>query len=140
MPKKYPYLEEFFKDINLDNKQKIKLIELMLLISSILTAFKLPDNLIEAFMLFLLFSIFYWIILQKDVIRTINSISTVLKYLLPPIISFFFVFILFSVKFINPSASITTISDILFIIYYIAFFSVIWIALSPDFNYVLKNK
>lgn len=141
MPKKFLYLEEFIEDIKLDNKQKVKLIELLLLVSSILT-FKLSDDLIGAFMMVVLFSIVYWIILQKHTIRSVNSISTVIKYLIPAMISFFFVFIVTSIQFFNImklSDPITTMPGILFIIYFFVLFFIIWVALSPDLDRMAKK-
>ncbi len=140
---------DVFEDFQLDNKQKIKLVELILLISSILT-FKLPNDLIWAFMMVLLSSIVYWIVLQKDTKRpidykfiiadksTISAIRTWLRYIVPMLISFFFSLVLDSALFNGLKLSdtpILTISGFLFIIYFIATFLVLWIALSAD----LKN-
>lgn len=143
MSKKFPYLEEFTEDLKLDNKQKVKLIELLLLISSILVAFKLPSDLIPLFMMFVLFSIVYWIILQKDTIRTVNSVSTMVKHIFPSMISFFFVLIVTSIQFSNTmklSDTVTTIPGMFFIVWFITFFSVIWIALAPDLNILDKKR
>jgi len=50
----------------LDKSQKTKLIEILLIVGSIVAAFKIPASLIWIFMLFVLCSILYYIVIQKE--------------------------------------------------------------------------
>ncbi|MCX6667934.1 MAG: hypothetical protein NTV74_06860 [Euryarchaeota archaeon] len=54
-------------DFNLTNKQKSNLIEVLLIVGSILSALQLPKNLIWIFMLFVISSIVYFILIQKEI-------------------------------------------------------------------------
>ncbi len=54
-------LKNFYLNVN----QKMKLIEILLIVGSILAAFKIPSDMIWLFMIFILFSILYYIHIQQ---------------------------------------------------------------------------
>ena len=58
--------------LNLEDEDKLKLIELLLVVGSILVAFKfLPDNVVWVFLLFVVLAIFVFIGLKKGVKKNI---------------------------------------------------------------------
>ncbi len=117
------------------NEQKLQLIELLLLIGTLYSAFNLEKGWIWLYVLFTLVSVLYFITIQK----TYHS-KTQLKYI--SLISFL-VAILFSALLsgnlficlpraeLSPSLSLVyaIIILILFIIYYICISMILWIAL-----------
>lgn len=50
----------------LDISQRTKLIEILLIVGSIVAAFKIPTKMLWLFMLFVLLSILYYILIQKE--------------------------------------------------------------------------
>ena len=54
------------RKFQLDTSQRTKLIEILLIVGSIVAAFKMPTKMIWLFMLFFLCSILYYIIIQKE--------------------------------------------------------------------------
>ena len=62
----------------LDVSQRTKLIEILLIVGSIVAAFKIPTSMIWVFMLFVLFSVLYYILLiqkEKDFSSLLSFIS-----------------------------------------------------------------
>lgn len=59
-------IDKFIENVNLDNPQKIDLIQTLLIVSSILVALKTQDTLSNIFMLFIFTSIIYYIVVLKD--------------------------------------------------------------------------
>ena len=123
------YFKEIIKNLNLDWKQKTKLIELLLLVGSILVALKSqPDTLSWIFMLFIFFSIVYYIIIQKDTLK-----SNISNTIVPLIIAVSFSTILNVNLFISLSKSVVSLSPtlmtFLYAFYYLFLSFVIWAAL-----------
>lgn len=85
-------LLEKINSINLENVQKTRFIELLLLVSSLLVAFKPSAKLSIFFILIVLCSILYYIIVQKDI-----GWHWIEKSLIPWIISFCFSIIISSI-------------------------------------------
>lgn len=61
------YLNDIFKAVTLEDNQKLPLIELLLVIGSLLAGFNLEKSWIWMYPLFALFSILYFIIIQKPI-------------------------------------------------------------------------
>lgn len=118
--------EQLLDKFNLDTEGQKKLIEILLIIGSIIVALKLPDNMIWIFMLFVLSSILYFIIIQKN---------SQFNRLIPLAVSCTFTGIVTVVLFMNLNLpNFATIffqylKLLLFGIYYLIFTLIIWLAL-----------
>ena len=133
------WLENKFKGVTLESEaQKIRLIELLLLIGTLLAAFNLVKDWIWMYLVFALFSIIYFIIIQKpnrskgqkDAISAISLIVAV-----------FFSGILTGTLFISIPKAILPYFIVwyyviaiilLFLSYYIVFTLILWTALKKD--------
>ncbi len=119
-------LEKLFEILSLDKDQKLKLIELLLIIGTLSATFNLAKDWIWLYMLFALTSIIYFIIIQKD------FQNKIFIYIIAIFISTIFSGI------ITGNLFVTIVKDphvppfiylILFIIYYIVFSVIIFLAL-----------
>ncbi len=119
-------LEKLFESLSLDKDQKLKLIELLLIIGTLSATFNLAKDWIWLYMLFALTSIIYFIIIQKD------FQNKIFIYIIAIFISTIFSGI------ITGNLFVTIVKDphvppfiylILFIIYYIVFSVIIFLAL-----------
>lgn len=112
----------------LENSRKEKLIQILLLIGSIMVAFKgIPEDLKWAFILFLLTSIFYFIFLKEPKFKKGH-----LKFLLCLFISFLFVMVVtynLGRSLIISYSNFSEIYSIFTIVYYLVFGGILTIAL-----------
>ncbi len=122
----------FLQNFRLDNKQRIKLIENILVISSILT-FRLPNELLGIFFLVILSSVIYWVILQKNQLSYFGSVIWSTKFSIALGISGTFSYIVVSLLYLNYTNLPVSAFTIGFSIYFITLFSVLIIALMPEF-------
>ena len=114
-------LKEVFENINLEKKQKIKLIELLLLVGSILVAFKSqPDALGWVFMFFIFFSIVYYIFIQKDIFK-----PNIIANLIPIMIAVTFSTILNVNLFVSFGKEIISLSPTFMAILYTGYYLVL---------------
>jgi len=134
------YLENKFKGATLErDDQRLQLIQLLLLIGALLAAFNLVKDWIWLYSFFALFSIIYFIIIQKPIHSEgqKHSIS-----LVSFIIALFFSGVLTGNIFISiPKALILSpfwawlyalVTLLFFVLYFITFTLILWIALKKD--------
>ena len=117
------------RKFQLDTSQRTKLIEILLIVGSIVAAFKMPTKMIWLFMLFFLCSILYYIIIQKETGDTtpppfLAVISIVISASFVGIIVFNFALSLFEAL-----SGFSLVIVALTIIYYIVFTIIIYKAL-----------
>ena len=74
------------KHVCLSIAQKTKLIEILLIVGSIIAAFKLPINLIWMFILFVIFSILYYILIQNNLLKK-GLLSRLISFLVASLFS-----------------------------------------------------
>ncbi len=120
--------------INLKQPEKLKLIEMLLIVGSIITAFKAqPDNMATIFMLFLMGSIIYYIYIQSATLQS-NSAYNHFINLIPLFIAAAFSTILnvnlFMSIYINVFSEFPKITTVLYILYYVTFSFIIYAALA----------
>ena len=129
----YTYFKEIIENLNLEKKQKTKLIELLLLVGSILVAFKSqPEALGWIFMFFIFSSIVYYIFIQKDDFK-----PNIRNNLIPLMIAVTFSTILNANLFLSLGKSVVSLSltfitflyVVLYAVYYLFLSFVIWAAL-----------
>lgn len=141
------YFETFetkFKRLNLErNEQKLQLIELLLLIGTLYSAFNLEKDWIWLYISFTLASVFYFIIIQKtyhskEELKRVSFVSLLIATLFSALLSGN-LFISLPKATLSPSLSLVyaIIILILFVGYYIFFLMVLWVALKKydDLDY-----
>lgn len=123
----------FLQNFRLNNEHRIKLIENLLVISSILT-FKLPNYLLGIFIFVIISSIVYWIISQKNQPSYAGGVIWVwaTKVGIALAVSFSFSYIVVSLLYLNYASLPPSVFTIGFSIYFITLFSVLSIALIPE--------
>ncbi len=131
MVKIYSNLKEFLQNFRLNNEQRIKLIENLLVISSILT-FKLPNELLGRFIIVLISSVVYWIVSQKNQPSYAGEVIWAIKFAIALGISYSFSYIVVSLLYLNYASLPPSAFTIGFSIYFIILFSVLIIALIPE--------
>ena len=127
----------------LDISQRTKLIEILLIVGSIVAAFKIPTSMIWLFMLFVLFSILYYILLiqkEKDFSSLLSLISAFVSASFVGIVIYNFAISLISTylkDFVITfgfalGVVFGVVLGVLIIIYYIFFTFIIYKALRPS--------
>jgi hypothetical protein len=121
-------------DIHLDKDKKIKLIELLLIVGAILAAFNLPPQHILLFMLFVLFSIWYYIEVQTG-----NETGLILTIIAAFVATSFVGIITYNIVIclIDSIYNVSNLISIIFvliisIVYYLFFSYLIFIALTRN--------
>jgi len=117
------------RKFQLDTSQRTKLIEILLIVGSIVAAFKMPTKMIWLFMLFFLCSILYYIIIQKE---TGDTTPTPFLAVISIVISASFVGIIvfnFALSLFEALSGFSLVIVALTIIYYIVFTIIIYKAL-----------
>ena len=117
------------RKFQLDTSQRTKLIEILLIVGSIVAAFKMPTKMIWLFMLFSLCSILYYIIIQKE---TGDTTPTPFLAVISIVISASFVGIIvfnFALSLFEALSGFSLVIVALTIIYYIVFTIIIYKAL-----------
>jgi len=88
-------------ELSIDDKKKI--IQVLLIVSAIISAFKIPDEIIWIFMLFILFSLIYYVFLFSDKIReniqTMNFITVFVSSLFS--LNFTLIFTISYIKYVK---------------------------------------
>ena len=126
----YEKVYDTIKAINLKQPEKLKLIELLLIVGSILIAFKAqPYNITIIFMIYLVASIIYYIFIQSLTLE-LNGGKNYLFNLIPLFIAVIFSTILNVNIFLNTFSQFPTFSTILYILYFIMFSFIIYAALA----------
>jgi len=116
------------RKFQLDTSQRTKLIEILLIVGSIVAAFKMPTKMIWLFMLFFC-SILYYIIIQKE---TGDTTPTPFLAVISIVISASFVGIIvfnFALSLFEALSGFSLVIVALTIIYYIVFTIIIYKAL-----------
>jgi hypothetical protein len=130
--------QDFLQNFRLDTTQKIKLIEILLVISSILT-FRLPNNLLEIFLFVILSSVVYWIILQRNQLSYVGETIWATKIVIAGAISGFFAYIVTSLMYLNEANLPLQAFTIGFLTYFITLSILLFIALMPEFIWQSKE-
>lgn len=142
------WLENKFKGVILESEtQKIQLVQLLLLIGTLLAAFNLVKDWVWMYPFFALFSIIYFIVIQKPIhSKGQKDAISIISF----VIATFFSGLLNGNLFISiPKASISSPIIILlyvlailvlFILYFIFFTFILWFALKKDQNIVSEDK
>ena len=115
--------------INLKQPEKLKLIEMLLIVGSIITAFKAqPDNMATIFMLFLMCSIIYYIYIQRNCAydHFINLIPLFIAAAFSTLLNIN----LFMSICTNAFSDFPKITTVLYILYYVTFSFIIYAALA----------
>ena len=112
----------------LERERKIKLIEILLIVGSFLAAFQLPTNMIWIFMIFILFALVYYILIQSGAKESdaVVRMSAIL-------ISFPFIAIVtynLGVSLVKTFPEISLITMLLVAIYYVVFGMLLTLALT----------
>lgn len=143
LKEKYEYYRDIFY---LDNPEdKKRLIELLLIVGSLVVAFKTPDDLIGrsiaikgstitwSFMVFALFSILYFILIQAKIKDHVKKIELINKSSF--VVSIFFSVIMASILALSTAKDITIqlieagAYLLIFFIYWLTFTFILWAAL-----------
>ena len=113
--------------IQLGIDQRTKLIEILLIVGSIIVAFKIPTSMIWLFMFFVLFSIVYYILnLQEEKGPIMGTLSVAISAFFVGIISYNL-----GISLITGNPEYALIYEVLTIIYYFLFTFIIYKALKP---------
>ena len=132
--KTYDKIYNLIKAINLKQPEKLKLIELLLIVGSILTAFKAqPENMANIFMIYLFVSIIYYIFIQNFT-SELNAGYNWFMNLIPLSIAATFSTMLNVNLFISVGANalskFPTFTTALYILYYVMFSFINYAALA----------
>jgi hypothetical protein len=114
----------------LDDSRKEKLIEILLITGSILTALNLPSEMIFIFTLFLFMSILYYISFRDKRIKNsiyIQAISAVVSYSFIGVLAS-----IFGISLIRSSPQLADMSIIITIAYYVFFGALLTTVLSKS--------
>ena len=127
-------VHDIIEAINLKQPEKLKLIELLLIIGSILIAFKeQPENMIDIFMIYLFFSIIYYIFIQNLTLK-LDAGHNWFFNLIPLTIAASFSTMLNVNLFLSVGTNVLsqfpTFMTALYILYYVVFSFIIFAALA----------
>lgn len=122
--------EKTKKKYSLNYKQKLHLAEILLIVGALLSALHLPEQLIWIFMLFVMFSIVYIIIIQQEEkhVKLIGFVSFLLSICFAGILVYHFGYSFG--KAIEGSSNYVQITQIITMIYYFLLSFIIYKALA----------
>ncbi len=118
-----------FPKFKLGQDQKMKLIELLLIIGSILSMFTIPKELIYIFMLFLIFCIFLYVLSNSKKLRDKDKVLNIFNFLIAITFSGLIVQALISSVLSNLKISVTLIYSVVLILtvtYYLGLVFIIY--------------
>ena len=128
----YDKVWNIIEAINLKQSEKLKLIELLLIIGSILIAFKeQPENMIDIFMIYLFFSIIYYIFIHNLKLDTgYNWFFNLIPLIIAASFSIMLNVNLFLSVGANALSKFPTFMAALYMLYYVVFSFIIYAALA----------
>lgn len=121
---------KFFQELYLDRKQKLKLVELLLIVGSLMTAFQLPTDLRWMFPIFALFSILYHISIESKKEQVLSMSAVMISISFTGIITYN---LGIGIWALTPQIGILYVSTALVIMAYYLFFAyLIYTALAKN--------